>query len=116
MNKKISFHFKKKRISIDAEECSFFRRLSGLMFTRRKNAKALLFDFKKPSRMKIHSLFVFFPFLAVWLDEENNIIDMKKIKPFVFSVSPKKPAFKLVEIPINEKYKRIITIFNTSRR
>lgn len=108
MNKKICFHFKKKRIILNAEECVFFRRFSGLMFTKRKNAKALLFDFKKPGRIRIHSLFVFFSFLAVWLDGKNNVIDMKKIRPFVFSASPKEPAFKLVEIPMSSRYNSLV--------
>ena len=104
MKKTICFRYKNNKIHLVAEECGFLKRFTGLMFATRKNARALLFDFGKPNRMKIHSLFVFFPFFAVWLDEKNNVIDMKKIKPFALSACPKKPASKLVEIPINKRY------------
>ncbi|MCX6746659.1 MAG: DUF192 domain-containing protein [Candidatus Pacearchaeota archaeon] len=116
MKKQIHFYYKKDRINLVAEECGFFRRFIGLMFSSRKNAKILLFNFKKPWKIRIHSFYVFFPFIAVWLDKSNNIVDIKTVKPFTFSVFSKKPAFKLIEIPINDHYKQIITILTTSRR
>jgi len=82
----------------------------GLMFSRREKANSLLFEFKKPTKMKIHSYFVFSPFIAIWLDDKNNIIQLKKIKPFKTSKGIKKPYYKLVEIPINKKYKEIIEL------
>jgi len=82
----------------------------GLMFCRREKANSLLFEFKKPTKMKIHSHFVFFPFLAIWLDEKDNIIDLKKIKPFKINIGIKKPFSKLVEVPINKKNKSIVEI------
>lgn len=116
MKRQIHFIYRKNKISLFAEECSFFRRFTGLMFSGRKNAKILLFNFKKPWKIRIHSFYVFFPFIAVWLDKEDNIIALKTVKPFTLSVSSKKPAFKLVEIPINERYKEITSILTTSRR
>ena len=74
----------------------------GLMFRTRKT-KPLLFEFSKDTRTAIHSLFVFFPFHAIWLDENNKIIGQKVVKPFTFSVRPKKPFRKLIEIPISRK-------------
>jgi uncharacterized membrane protein (UPF0127 family) len=76
----------------------------GLMFHRRKNAKALLFGFRNPVRMPIHSFFVFFPFTAIWMDEKWRIIDVKVVKPFEFGVSPSEKFTRLLEIPSNERY------------
>jgi hypothetical protein len=53
---------------------------------------------------------VFFPFVAIWLDDKNKIIDLKVVKSFNFSVSPNKSFCKLVEIPINNKYKKIVKL------
>ncbi|MFH1365099.1 MAG: hypothetical protein ABIH28_00755, partial [archaeon] len=58
---------KNKKINIEVVRCNFFQMFRGLMFTRKEKARVLLFDFKKPVKIAIHSYFVFFPFLAVWL-------------------------------------------------
>jgi uncharacterized membrane protein (UPF0127 family) len=110
MKKKITINFGKKKIKLFAEDCNFFRKFSGLMFSRRENAKILLFRFKMKQKIKIHSFFVFYNFIAIWLDEKNNIIDLKIVKPFIPCVSPKKSGFKLVEIPINTKNKKILKL------
>lgn len=107
MMKKIKIKSKKKRFEISLKVCNWFETFSGLMFTRREKAQALLFGFDKPVKLKIHSLFVFFPFVALWLDKDNNIVDKKLVNPFNFSVSSRKPYFRLVEIPINQKYSSI---------
>jgi len=113
MLKKVSFIYKGKKFDIGARSCNSFRKFLGLMFTRRKKAEALLFDFKKPVDLRIHSFFVFFPFVAVWLDEKNKVIEAKKVRPFALSVGAKKPFAKLVEIPINRKYsKNIKSLFS----
>ena len=109
---KFSFNYRKRKIELDLRVFNWIERFFGLMFTRKKNAKALLFDFKKPGRVPIHSWFVFFPFVAVWLDDENKIIDVKTIRPFTLLISPKKPFCKIIEIPINEKYKQVIELLN----
>ena len=110
MKKKIIINYKKKRVSLVAEDCNFFRKFSGLMFSRREKAGILLFDFKEKQKIAIHSFFVFYPFIAVWLDKNNKIVDLKVVKPFTFCVSPKKSCFKLVEIPINNKNKKIMNL------
>jgi len=88
--------------------CNRFERFLGLMFTQRKKARTLLFDFKKPMKIAIHSYFVFFPFIALWLDDKNEIIELKVVHPFNLLVLPKKSFTKLIEIPINKKYEEII--------
>ena len=81
-----------------AKKVKGFGMISGLMFRTRKT-RPLVFEFKKNTRMAIHSFFVFFPFHAVWLDKNNRIIEQRKVKPFTFCVRPKKPFRKLIEIP-----------------
>jgi uncharacterized membrane protein (UPF0127 family) len=101
---KISFKYKNKRISLEVHKCNFIKRGVGLMFSRKENAKALLFEFPKPVKMSIHSFFVFFPFLTIWLDDKNKIIEIKKIYPWNPSVFPKEKFKKLIEIPFSRRY------------
>ena len=102
---------KSKNIKIkDVKKYSEFGKAIGLMFRSRENCPAMLFEFSKPTRMRIHSFFVFFKFGAVWLDDKNKIIEKKIVKPFLPSIVPKKRFYKLVEIPLNKKYKKEIKI------
>ncbi len=78
---------------------------------RSKEFPNLLFDFKKKNLYAIHSFFVFFPFLALWLDEQNQVIDWKIVSSWVPYVAPKSPYVKLVEIPCNKKNDSIIRLF-----
>jgi len=98
------FKYKKKRIKVGVTKCNFFRRGIGLMFSRKKNAGALLFDFGKKTDLALTSYFVFFPFIAIWLDEKNNVLDLKTIRPFKLIIKPEKPFRRIVEIPLNNKY------------
>jgi len=104
---KISFNYKGKKHFIDVKKVK--KSSFGLMF-KSKKTKPLLFSFDKPSNFKITSLFVFFEFVAIWMDENNKIIEIKKIKPFTISIKPKKSFKKLIEIPINDKNKDIIKL------
>ena len=102
----IGLKYKNKKINLDVEVCKW--KFLGLMFSRQKSAKALLFDFKKSMRVSIHSFFC--PeFVAVWLDDENRVVEIKKIKPWKIAIFPKKPFMKLVEIPYNQKYEKMIS-------
>lgn len=108
---KVGLRYKKRRIEIkNVKKLGKFEKGIGLMFRNREKCPAMLFEFKKPTRMRIHSLFVFFPFAAVWLDEKNKVIELKKVKPFQFIVSCKSPFYKLVEIPVNKKYQKEIRL------
>ena len=106
----------KKKFEIDLKICNSFERFSGLMFTQKNKANALLFDFKRPVKIAIHSYFVFFPFIALWINNKNKIMEFKIIKPFTLMVQPKKPFCKIVEIPINKKYEKIIKILVDKRK
>lgn len=92
------------------KKVNFFGEAIGLMFSRREKANSLLFEFKNPTKMKIHSYFVFFPFIAIWLDKKNNILALKEVKPFEISKGIKEPYCKLLEIPVNKKNKHIIEV------
>lgn len=100
----MKIQIRKKYLTFNAKKLSHFGKAIGLMFSRREKAKILLFEFRKPVKMRIHSFFVFYKFIALWLDKKNNVVDWIVVKPFSPSVSSKKPFYKLVEIPINEKY------------
>ena len=110
----VSFRYRGRKRSLSAKKVGFFGRAIGLMFSSREKANILLFEFKESTKTPIHSLFVFFPFVAVWLDKKNRVIDVKRVKPFSLSVSPKGYFFKLIEIPINKRYHSITKI--VSRR
>ena len=108
MNKKIFLSFGKKKITLETEIMNGLGEVIGLMFSRKEKAKNLLFEFPKPVRLSIHSVFVFFPFIAIWLDSDGKIIEIKKVKPFSFRVCPQKKFSSFVEIPINKKNRKIV--------
>jgi uncharacterized membrane protein (UPF0127 family) len=112
MKKRIIIKYKKRKIKIIAEDCNFLKKFTGLMFSRRQSSRALLFNFKKKQKIIIHSFYVFYPFIAIWLDDKNSIVDLKIVNPFSPLISNKKIAFKLVEIPINDYYKGIVKILS----
>ncbi len=97
---KFSFIFKGKREILNVKECkNIFSRGRGLMF--RKNSKPLLFIFKKPVRLSIHSFFCL-PFIAIWF-YNDKVADMKFVKPWKFIVKSKTTYDRLLEIPINDR-------------
>ena len=103
----ISIKHKGKILKLEAGECGVFKKGIGLMF-RSKNTENLLFPFSSDVRISIHSFFVFFPFLAVWLDGENRVMELKIVRPFTMVIRPKKKFRKLVELPLNNKNTRIV--------
>ncbi len=105
--KKIFFRHKGKQFNMGIKECRGLNKIFGLMF-KSKNTNAILFEFKKPTSIRIHSFFVFFPFVAVWLDEKNRVIKINKIRPFTLAAYPKKEYDKLIEIPINKRYLKLV--------
>jgi uncharacterized membrane protein (UPF0127 family) len=108
MEEKIILDFGKKKIPVEAHVIKSFGRFVGLMFSRREKAKILLFKFSKPVRLAIHSLFVFFPFIAIWIDNRGKIIEIKRIKPFSPHICPSKKFLSFVEIPLNKKNKNLV--------
>jgi len=80
--------------------------IRGLMFRKKENSPALLFNLKNES---IHSLFVFFDFLVLWLDDKNNVVDWKVVRPWRFHVKSDKEFSKILEIPVNRRYHSIVS-------
>ncbi len=106
----LTLKYKNRKINIEVKRCNLFWMVKGLMFTRREKARALLlFDFKKPRRMKIHSFFCL-KFLVVWLDKKNNIIEKRIVHSFNPLILPKRKFSRLIEIPVSKKYEKIIKI------
>ncbi len=107
---KIDINYKKEKLGILVKEVRGFFKFIGLMF-RTRNTENLLFEFNKDVNIGIHSFFVFFPFLVVWLDEWSRVLDFQIVKPFCFCIKPRFKFRKFVEIPINERNRDILDIF-----
>lgn len=101
-----------KKKTITARKVGPFGMFWGLMFSTKEKSNILLFDFKKNTKSGIHSFFVFFSFIAVWLDEKDNIIQIDKVRPWTTYLAPKKKYKKLIEIPISKRYKEELDFLN----
>lgn len=102
----VGLKFKGKKFKLAVKKVSGFGKFIGLMFAG-KNASALLFDFKKPGKYLIHSLFCS-EFVGIWINEKGKIIEIKKISPWKFSIVPKREFVKLIEIPVGERYRDLV--------
>lgn len=109
---KISVNFNANKLLIDVKNTGFIRRGLGLTF-RTRDTKNLLFEFSRGVTWQgnLTSIFVFFPFLALWLDDKNKVIDFRVVRPFEFCIKQKKKFRKIVEIPLNNRNKRLIVRF-----
>ena len=115
--KEIGFYYKRKKIKLEVEVCgSVLKKFIGFMFSRREKASALLFEFGEKRFAGIHSMFVFFPFIAIWLDERGKLVEINFVKPFKLYIFPKKTAKKLIEIPFNSRYKKFVKLSSMTER
>lgn len=96
----LNFNGKKKLIVVDLVP-KWFEGI-GLMFKSRNYRRRLLFSFGGKARLAIHSLFCFYPFYAIWLDEDMDIIEVRKVAPFKLNVVPRRDYIYLLEVPINK--------------
>ena len=56
----------------------------GLMFRKSMpHSYSMIFILKKPSRVNIHMLFVFFRIDVIFLNEEKKIMGLSRLKPWV---------------------------------
>ena len=83
---------------------TFFSRLMGLMF--KKNAKVpLLFEIPEKvnwkERSSIHSFFMRFEIILVFIDESNVVYEIANLRPWNCYI-PKKPAKYIVEFDKRE--------------
>lgn len=95
-----------KSLELVVRKVGFLGKVLGFMF-RTRGTSPLLFEFRKKGRKRFHSLFVFFSFFLVSLDDENNVIETTLVKPFCFE---KKVSFltrRIIEIPIDERRNEI---------
>ncbi len=102
--------YKKKKIEIPVVAAKGQRRIFGLMFRTRKTEN-LLFSFPEDTDTRFHSLFVFFPFLMLWLDEKNRVLEWRIISPFSTAIRAENKFRKVVEIPCHPWNEQIIKIF-----
>ncbi|MBD3252774.1 hypothetical protein GF386_03525 [Candidatus Pacearchaeota archaeon] len=105
---KFSFKFRKRKFQMNVKVCKdVLSKTSGLMF--KKNSPCLLFVFRKKGPA-IHSFFCK-PFIAIWFND-NEIVHVRLIEGWKFSIKPKKEFNKLLEIPASdenfEKLKKVI--------
>ena len=97
----------KKKLDFEVKCVPFWYEGFGLMFKNKKSAKPLLFSFRFLTNMSIFSFFIPFDFLAVWIDKENKIIDVKRVRPGEVGLHPRKRFKKLLEIPMTKNYRSV---------
>ena len=103
---KITIHLDGRKLEIpNVIRCR--NKALGLMFSSKEKAQNLLFEFASPGFWSIHSFFVFYPFLAIWI-LDNKVVDYKVIKPFSPLVKSQSAFTKLLEIPLNERNKDLV--------
>ncbi len=107
---KIRISHNGKRFYLSVSCVSGIGFVRGLMFRKLENTENLFFEFNKDVGMKIHSFFVWFPFVALWLDSHNKVVGWKIVKPWEFNVGLDKKFRKLIEIPICGRNKNIFKI------
>ena len=81
---------------------SFLCRLRGLTFRRHLgNDEGLLLVGHREGRadVAIHMFFVFFPIVAVWLDEGGQVVDVRLARPFRPLYVPRALARDVLEGP-----------------
>ncbi len=102
----MNIRHKRRIIEINnLKRVSWIGMTKGLMFTR-INTRNRIFVFNKLKKRSIHSFFVFYDFLAIWLDKDNNVIEHRVVKPFSFSIKPSRPFSRLIEIPLNKNNRK----------
>ncbi|MBU3923652.1 MAG: hypothetical protein KJ592_01935 [Nanoarchaeota archaeon] len=106
--KKIILKHKGKKLPLVVGKCNILEQILGLMVFRKR--ALLLFDFKKPRRLKIHSFFCD-PFFAVYTDEQNNILEIIKVISWKPIILPVAKFNKLIEIPSIPRYTNTIKHF-----
>ena len=106
--KKIALKYKDEQIEIPCQDCNIFQKMRGLMFRKRRNAPVLLFRFIEDKNISFHSFFVFFPFVIIWLDKNNKIVEYKEIRPWTWRIKTRKPFSKVIEIPVSYKNAKLL--------
>jgi uncharacterized membrane protein (UPF0127 family) len=80
---------------------SFWSRLRGLMFRRTiAHDEALLLAEKRDSKIdtSIHMLFVFTDLAVVWINDAQQVVDVRLAKAWFPAYFPKRPARYVLEL------------------
>jgi len=78
---------------------SVLPQIRGLMF--RSKPVCILFDFHEEAIHPIHSLFVFFPFCAIYMSKEKKVLEKARVGPFQLLYKNSNAARYLLETDIN---------------
>lgn len=113
--KEVVFKISQGHVAFSVRNVPFWYEGIGLMFTSAAKAEPLLFSYSIPHRMAIFSYCIPFEFLAVWIDQDNLVIESKIVRRNTSSVVPRKKFVKLLEIPCTEKYQKIIDFFSSHK-
>ncbi len=92
----------------------FSTRLLGLMF-KKKIDRPLLFEipqrFNSPSRSAIHSCFMLVDIIVVFVDENDEVFEIARLKPWQY-YKPKKSAKYVIEFNEEDYFKCKLEIGN----
>lgn len=79
---------------------TMWEQASGLMFRKKLDNEAYVFIFPNERKIPLHMLFVFQKIDILWINEDKEIIDLKKnVMPFNLAVYHKGKAKYVVEMP-----------------
>jgi len=80
-----------------------FTRGLGLMFTFPWRAAVLVNKKESVVHASIHMFFVFYPLDIIWLDSNQQIVEIKRhVYPFTPFVQPRRKARYVVELPAGD--------------
>jgi|APSaa5957512576_1039674.scaffolds.fasta_scaffold104124_1 uncharacterized protein len=95
-------NLKSKDVNYKAKVCDdFFSKLRGLMFSKKLGkGECIILSNDHESRINssIHMLFVFFSLDVIFLDSEKKVVDIRRAKPFVSLITPRRRAQHVVEM------------------
>lgn len=86
---------------------SFFSKMRGLMFERKKNfdyALVMVLESETRARASLHMLFVFFPITVLFVNEKKVVVEKALLKPFQLNYTPKRKCCYVIELP-EEKFR-----------
>ncbi len=82
---------------------NLFKIAWGLRFYKELKNEGIILRLPKEMEIRLSMYFVFFPITALWVSKDNIINHVQNLQPF--TVSQKKKALYIVEMPLNNKYK-----------
>lgn len=84
---------------------TIFSKAKGLMFSPKIKDKGLIFYFDNEQLVSLHMLFVFQTIDVLFLDKNENVVEIKRrLKPFTI-YTPKNKSAYVIELPENSSAK-----------